>query len=99
MSTTGNRLNAVVILTDGRDEDPIGISLAQLKANLRAYADPDRPVAITTIGIGPEVDSKGLSEISRMTSSRYYAALTPADMTTVLSKALFDHECKNGRCV
>lgn len=94
-----NRLNAVVILTDGRDEDSIGISLAQLKANLRAHADPDRPVAITTIGIGPDVDSTGLAEISRMTSSKYYAALTPADMTSVLSKALFDHECKNGRCV
>ena len=94
-----NRLNAVVILTDGRDEDSIGISLAQLKANLRSHADPDRPVAITTIGIGPDVDSKGLTEISRMTSSKYYSALTPADMTTVLAKALFDHECKNGHCV
>ena len=98
-SYDSNRLNAVVILTDGRDEDSIGISLAQLKANLRAHADPDRPVAVTTIGIGPDVDSEGLSQISRMTSSKYYAALTPADMTTVLAKALFDHECKNGRCV
>lgn len=98
-SYDGNRLNAVVILTDGRDQDTIGISLAQLEANLRAHADPDRPVAITTIGIGPDVDSKALSEISQMTSSKYYAALTPADMTTVLAKALFDHECKNGHCV
>ncbi|MEO6997447.1 MAG: substrate-binding and VWA domain-containing protein [Terracoccus sp.] len=98
-SYDSNRLNAVVILTDGRDQSSFGISLAQLKANLRAHADPARPVAITTIGIGPDVDSKGLSEISRMTSSKYYAALTPADMTTVLAKALFDHECKNGRCV
>lgn len=94
-----NRVNAVVILTDGRDQDTIGISLSQLKANLRAHADPDRPVAITTIGIGPDVDSAPLTQISRMTSSDYYAAPTPADMTTVLAKALFDHECKNGHCV
>lgn len=98
-SYDSSRLNAVVILTDGRDQDSIGISLAQLKANLRAHADPAKPVAITTIGIGPDVDSKGLTEISQMTSSKYYSALTPADMTTVLAKALFDHECKDGHCV
>ncbi|MDN5766419.1 MAG: substrate-binding and VWA domain-containing protein [Humibacillus sp.] len=98
-SYDSSRLNAVVILTDGRDQDSIGISLTQLKANLRAHADPAKPVAITTIGIGPDVDSKGLTEISRMTSSKYYSALTPADMTTVLAKALFDHECKDGHCV
>jgi hypothetical protein len=34
-----------------------------------------------------------------MTYSDFYAAPSPADMTTVLARALFDHECKNGRCV
>jgi hypothetical protein len=94
-----NRVNAVVILTDGRNEDPKGISLEQLKANLRAASDPSKPIAITTIGIGPDVDPKALSQISRMTYSDFYAAPSPADMTTVLARALFDHECKNGRCV
>ncbi|KRF40405.1 substrate-binding domain-containing protein [Terrabacter sp. Soil810] len=94
-----NRVNAVVILTDGRNEDPKGISLEQLKANLTAATDPSKPIAITTIGIGPDVDPKALSQISRMTYSDFYAAPSPADMTTVLARALFDHECKNGRCV
>lgn len=94
-----DRVNAVVILTDGRNEDTEGLSLAQLKANLRGAADPQRPIAITTIGIGPDVDPKALSEISKMTFSDFYAAPSPADMTTVLARALFDHECKNGRCV
>lgn len=93
------RVNAVVVLTDGRNEDPGGLTLARLEANLRAAEDPDRPVAITTIGIGPDVDSQALSRISRMSHSNYYAAPRPADITTVLAKALFDHECKNGRCV
>ena len=94
-----DRVNAVVILTDGRNEDPNGISLEQLKANLRAASDPTKPIAITTIGIGPDVDPKALSQISKMTYSDFYAAPSPADMTTVLARALFDHECKNGRCV
>jgi hypothetical protein len=94
-----DRVNAVVILTDGRNEDPNGITFEQLKANLRAAADPERPVAITTIGIGPDVDPKVLTEISRMTFSDFYAAPSPAEMTSVLARALFDHECKDGRCV
>ncbi len=94
-----NRVNAVVILTDGRNDDPQGISLEQLKANLRAASDPNKPIAVTTIGIGPDVDPKALSQISKMTYSDFYAAPSPADMTTVLARALFDHECKNGRCV
>jgi hypothetical protein len=93
------RVNAVVILTDGRNDDPNGISLEQLKANLTAAGDPNKPIAITTIGIGPDVDSAALTQISKMTYSDFYSAPSPADMTTVLARALFDHECKNGRCV
>jgi hypothetical protein len=94
-----DRVNAVVILTDGRNDDPNGISLEQLKANLRSASDPDKPIAITTIGIGPDVDATALTEVSKMTYSDFYSAPTPADMTTVLARALFDHDCKNGRCV
>ena len=74
-------------------------SLDQLKANLRGASDPCKPIAITTIGIGPDVDPKAPSPISKMTYSDFYSAPTPVDMTTVLARAPFDHECKNGRCV
>ncbi|EWT03085.1 von Willebrand factor A [Intrasporangium oryzae NRRL B-24470] len=94
-----DRVNAVVVLTDGRNDDDAGLTLDQLKANLRKAANPDKPIAITTIGIGPDVDPKVLSEISKMTFSDFYAAPSPGDMTTVLARALFDHDCKNGRCV
>jgi hypothetical protein len=93
-----NRVNAVVILTDGRNEDPDGMSLDQLLQKLEAANDPSRPVAITTIGIGTDVDASALSKVSELMHSSYYPAPDPADMTTVLAKALFDHECKDGRC-
>ncbi|HET7802533.1 MAG TPA: hypothetical protein VFL38_19075, partial [Humibacillus xanthopallidus] len=94
-----DRVNAVVVMTDGRNDDPNGISLEQLKANLRGASDPTKPIAITTIGIGPDVDPKALTAISRMTYSDFYSAPSPGDMTTVLARALFDHDCKDGRCV
>ena len=94
------RVNAVVILTDGKNEDPGGgLSLDQLMANIRNATDPKKPIAITTIGIGPDVDAKALQQISRSSFSDFYGAASPADMTTVLAKALFDHECTDGVCV
>jgi len=93
------RVNAVVILTDGKNEDPGGgLSLEQLLAKIKDATDPKRPIAITTIGIGPGVDAESLRKISRSSYSDYYGAENPADMTTVLAKALFDHECKDGVC-
>lgn len=90
-------VNAVVILTDGKNDDPRGLSLAQLTARL-AKADPKRPVAITTIGIGPDVDGEALSQISAMMHSAYYPAPQPQDMQKVLAKALLDHDCTDGVC-
>ncbi|GAA6524360.1 substrate-binding domain-containing protein [Intrasporangium sp. DVR] len=93
------RVNAVVILTDGKNEDPGGgLSLEQLLARIKEATDPKRPIAITTIGIGPGVDADSLRKISRSSFSDYYGAENPADMTTVLAKALFDHECRDGVC-
>lgn len=92
-----NRVNAAVILTDGKNEDPNGMSLDQLLARL-AKADPKRPVAITTIGMGPDVDGKALSQISKAMHSEYYPAPKPEDITTVLAKALLDHSCSGGVC-
>jgi hypothetical protein len=92
------RVNAVVILTDGKNEDPSGISLEQLLANIKA-ADPKKPVAVTTIGVGPDVDPKALKAISQLAKSDFYNAPAPGDITTVLAKALFDHDCVDGVCV
>jgi hypothetical protein len=88
-----------VVLTDGKNEDPNGgLTLEQLLANIKAATDPSKPIAITTIGIGPDVDAAAMTKISRSSFSDFYGAPSPSDMTTVLAKALFDHECKNGVC-
>lgn len=92
------RVNAVVILTDGKNEDPAGITLQQLLANIKA-SDPQKPVAVTTIGVGPDVDPAALKAISQLGKSDFYNAPAPGDITTVLAKALFDHECVDGVCV
>ncbi len=91
------RVNAVVVLTDGKNEDPSGITLAQLLAKIRA-SDPKKPIPVTTIGVGPNVDAQAMRSISQLAKSDFYSAASPGDITTVLAKALFDHTCSGGVC-
>lgn len=91
------RVNAVVVLTDGKNDDDHTLTLAQLLAKIRA-ADPKKPVPVATIGIGPDVDAQALTAISQLANSNFYSAMSPGDITTVLAKALFDHTCTGGVC-
>ena len=47
------RVNNVVVLTDGRQDNPDGeMSLSELKARLTDLADPEEPVGLIAIGYG-----------------------------------------------
>lgn len=74
------QLNLVVVLTDGKNQDDNGISRAQLLSQLRAGAKPDQPVQVITLGIGDEVDTTELAEISGATGGKSYKAKDAADL-------------------
>ncbi|MBT0566518.1 substrate-binding and VWA domain-containing protein [Williamsia sp. CHRR-6] len=59
-----NYSNSVIILTDGRDEDPASIGLNKLLAELKSLQDPARPIDIITIGISADVDADALQKIA-----------------------------------
>jgi Ca-activated chloride channel homolog len=79
-------VNAVVLITDGQNEDSEGITLAGLLQTLKAEADPTRPVIMVTIGIGPEVDADALKQMAESAGGYSYAVKDPRD----LQKVLFD---------
>lgn len=91
------RVNALVVITDGGNDVSGGLSLKQLLTNIE-QSDPDKPVAVTTIGLGPDVDAISLDTISRLAHSRYYPVVNPGDLTAVLATSLLDHRCKDGVC-
>lgn len=64
------RLNLVVILTDGRNEDPNGISRTKLLAELAKLQDPNRPLPIIGMGFGPDIDLDELKELARATGGQ-----------------------------
>jgi Ca-activated chloride channel family protein len=82
------RLNAVVVLTDGRNDDRGSISLAKLLSTLRAEYDPSRPVHVITVGYGSDIDLPALKAIASATHGSATAADDPRDIDTVLFQAL-----------
>lgn len=88
------RVNSVVLLTDGRNEDDAGIDLPTLLQTLRAENDPAQPVPIITVGMGPDADLDTLRQISELTGGKAYEALDPADIETVFLDAMVERRCR-----
>lgn len=82
------RLNAVVVLTDGRNDDAGSISRDKLLATLRSEYDPARPVHVITVGYGNDVDLSALKAIAAATHGSATAANDPRDIDRVLFQAL-----------
>ncbi len=87
------RVNSVVVITDGGNSDPDGISTRALLRTLRAERDPERPVAVFAIAYGPESDFAGLQQISAATGGRAYAAPDPRAIGQVLADAIGRRSC------
>jgi hypothetical protein len=85
-----NRFNAVVLLTDGRNDDESGIGLGQLLDTLRAERDPAHPVQVITIGMGPQADTAALARIADSTGAPSYVVRDPRAISGVLNDALLE---------
>ncbi|WP_139416858.1 substrate-binding domain-containing protein [Agromyces laixinhei] len=88
------KVNSVLLLTDGRNEDENGISGEQLLAELAALQDPERPVPVTLVGIGPDTDLESMRRIAEATGGAAYSAARPEDLTVVLNDALSQRACR-----
>lgn len=80
--------NAVVLLTDGQNEDPGSIGLQALLAQLKQLRDPDRPVRLVGIAISGDADLAALKEMSHATGGEAYLAAQPQDVLEVFAKAV-----------
>lgn len=88
-----NRVNSVVVITDGGNSDRNGISTPALLRTLTAENDPNRPVRLFAIAYGPSSDFASLQKIAAVTSGRAYAAPDPRDIGHVLADAIGRRTC------
>jgi hypothetical protein len=92
------RVNSVILLTDGRNEDPSGLTLEQLLAKISQTKDPNKPVVIITVGMGQKVDTAALTAVSALTGGKSYIALDPNDIKQVFIDALLSRDCTGSTC-
>lgn len=88
-----DKVNSVMVFTDGREEDPNGISLDALLHKLRASFDPDRPVSVFAIGFGPDIDPSALRRIAEATNGAVYVTEDPAQIRQVFLEAVSRRIC------
>jgi Ca-activated chloride channel family protein len=83
------RLNAVLIFTDGRNEDDAGsISLDTLLRSLQREFQDNQPVRILTFAYGTGADTAALARISAVTGGETYRAVRADEVQRLLTKAL-----------
>ncbi|MGX5696891.1 VWA domain-containing protein [Agromyces soli] len=88
------KVNSVLLITDGRNEDDNGIDLDTLLAQLQAQNDPDRPVPVIMVGFGPDTDLDAMQRIAAATGGAAYSASRPEDLGVVLVDALYQRGCR-----
>jgi hypothetical protein len=82
------RFNALVILTDGVNEDPGSISHSELIAELQRLTDPERPVPLIAIAVGPDADRGEVDRIAKATGGSGHLVTDPSEIHSVILKAI-----------
>nr|WP_205861639.1 substrate-binding domain-containing protein [Planosporangium flavigriseum] len=83
-----SRVNSVVIMTDGKNDDEVGLSLNQLLEELKKAVDPARPIEIIAIGIGNDVSEVELRRITDTTGGGTFIAPDPGKIGDIFLKAI-----------
>lgn len=82
-------VSSIVLLTDGVNDDSTGgLSEDELIAELEDVADPQRPVRLILIGMGPDVDSSALERVAKAAGGVAYTAEDPRDIGQVFVQAI-----------
>ena len=88
-----SKVNTVVLMTDGQNENPGGLTLAQLLGSLKTRQSSLLPVPVFTIGIGPQADMSALGQISKATGGKAYAVKDPTEIRGVFLDAVVQRQC------
>jgi hypothetical protein len=83
-----SRVNSVILMTDGKNEDQQGLTLDQLIDELKKAMDPSRPVVVIAIGLGNGVSESELQRITNTTGGGTFVAPDPSKMSDIFLKAI-----------
>ncbi|MFD6099018.1 substrate-binding and VWA domain-containing protein [Nocardiopsis flavescens] len=83
-----DRNNVILMLTDGDNDNPGGLELAELLSQIDSIASPSRPIPIITIAFGPDVQNlEPLQEIAAATGGAAYMTEDPTEIGEIFINA------------
>jgi Ca-activated chloride channel family protein len=83
------QLNAIVLLSDGANLNPAGLTRAQMVSKLMSLVDKSKPIQLLTVAYGADANVGELRSISDITGGRTFESRDPGDIEKVLISALF----------
>ncbi|WP_410814767.1 substrate-binding domain-containing protein [Micromonospora sp. 067-2] len=95
---TPGRINLVLVMTDGRNEDDDSIGRSRFLAELAQLQDPRRPLPIVFIGLGRDVDPDELNAITKVTGGKVFRTQQPSGIRQIFFSALADLSCLPPEC-
>ncbi|MQA97092.1 MAG: VWA domain-containing protein [Streptosporangiales bacterium] len=87
------KINSVLVLTTGVDEDRTGISLDRLVSELRKEFDPGRPVTVIVLAFQADADREALRRIAEATSGSVYVTTDPDEIGDIFLNAISRRLC------
>jgi hypothetical protein len=84
------KFNALVVLTDGVNQDPGSISRSSLVSQLQKLTDPERPVPLIAIAVGPDADKEEVDQIAKATGGSGHQVNDPSQIHSVILKAIVE---------
>jgi Ca-activated chloride channel family protein len=83
-----SKVNSVVLITDGMNDNPGGMTLDQLTSGLKKIADPHKPVQIIILGIGTAVPKAEMQTITQITGGGVFIATDPSSIGRIFLQAI-----------
>src|SRR5262249_60692728 len=87
------RVNDIIVLTAGVENDPGDISAATLLSHLRTMVNPSHPVEILTVGFGLPKDLGDLQRIAKVTNGRVWPITSAPQIPQPFYPALAPPTC------
>nr|WP_030282847.1 substrate-binding and VWA domain-containing protein [Streptomyces catenulae] len=82
------KFNAVVVVTDGADDDAHSIGLDGLLEQMKKLTDPGRPIPLIALAIGPEADRSALDRMVAPTGGSAHEVQDPSQIDEVIRQAI-----------
>ncbi|WP_067967938.1 substrate-binding and VWA domain-containing protein [Nocardiopsis trehalosi] len=86
-SYKSDRINAILMLTDGNNDDPDSIDIDELISTIEQESSVERPIPVFTIAFGPDIDPAPLQRIAEATGGEAYTTEDPTEIGDIFLRA------------